>query len=126
MAMAGLMWEWGQGRSKGGLSVTIIIASALGAIAFSAIFALALGRVAANADADLERLVAEQRAVPARGGLSQSYEGFAWAHSTIAPEPSITVPSSRTRVGTQRLPVSSWTSRRPRVWLNTPGSRPSP
>jgi hypothetical protein len=106
--------------------VTIIIASALGAMSFSGAIAIALGRAAALADENSERMLAERRANPSITGYRQSYAGFARAQSTIARESSITVPSSSTSVGTQRLPVSSCTSRRPRVWLKTPGNGASP
>jgi hypothetical protein len=108
------------------VSVTIIVASALGAIGFSAILAVALSRVAALADRDSNRMLAEHRANPSIMGYRQSYAGFARAQSTIARESSITESSSSTSVGTQRLPVSSWTSRRPRVWLKMPGSGANP
>jgi hypothetical protein len=106
--------------------VTIIIASALGAMAFGALLAVALGRVAALADEDADRMLAEHNADPPIKAPAQPYTGFARAQSTIARESSITEPSSRTRVGTHRLPVSAWTSRRPGVWLKIPGSSPKP
>jgi hypothetical protein len=106
--------------------VTIIIASALGAMAFGALLVVALGRVAALADEDADRLLAEHHADPPITASAQRYSGFARAQSTIARESSITEPSSRTRVGTHRLPVSAWTSRRPGVWLKIPGSSPKP
>jgi hypothetical protein len=106
--------------------VTIIIASALGAMGFSAAFAVALGRAAALADRNSDRMLAERRANPTIVGYRQSYAGFARAQSTIARESSITEPSSSTSVGTQRFPVSSWTSRRPRVWLKMPGKGAKP
>jgi hypothetical protein len=76
--------------------LSIIVASALGAMGFGAVFALALGRAAGAADEDTERMLAERRAKPAIGGYRQSYAGFARAHSTVARESSIVEPSSST------------------------------
>jgi hypothetical protein len=106
--------------------VAIIIASAIGAMAFGTLLAVALGRIAALADEDADRLLAEHDSEPPIAEAAQRYTRFARAHSTIARESSITEPSSRTRVGTHRLPVNAWTSRRPGVWLKTPGSSPKP
>jgi len=54
------------------------------------------------------------------------YVALCSAQATISREPSTTVPSSSTSVGTMRLPVSCSTSRRPRVRLKTLGRIPSP
>ena len=72
------------------VGVTIIIASVLGAVAFSAMLALALGRAASIADEDSERMLARRRANPSIVGYRQSYAGFVRAQSTIARESSIT------------------------------------
>jgi hypothetical protein len=108
--------------------VIVIVASGLAATGFSATLALALARVASRADKDMDELLAQPRPTPQSppAGLRQNYAGLARAHSTIACESSITVPSSNRSVGTQRLPVSSCTSRRPRVWLNRPGKGAKP
>jgi hypothetical protein len=97
----------------GVVRMTIIVASALGAMGFSAVLAIALGRAAALADKRSERFLAERHANPTIIGYRQSYAGFARAQSTIARESSMTEPPSRTSAGTHRLPVSSCTSRRP-------------
>lgn len=106
--------------------VIVVIAAALSVMGLTLMFVLALGRTAAIADEEVDRMLAQRRERPTVRGYRQSYAGFARAHSTIARESSITVPSSSTSVGTQRLPVISCTSRRPRVWLNTPGSGANP
>jgi hypothetical protein len=101
--------------------IIIIIVSGLTVMVIAATFAVALGRVAGRADEELESILIQERGVASIILLRESYAGLARAQSAIARESSMTVPSSRTSVGTQRLPVSSCTSRRPRVWLNTPG-----
>jgi len=73
----------------------IIVASALGALGFSAILAVALGRAAAIADRSSEQVLAERRANPVIGGYRQSYAGFSRARGTIARRSSITHTSSR-------------------------------
>jgi hypothetical protein len=108
------------------MSTIIIIVSGFAVVVLSATFAIALGRVAGHADEELDSMLAEERGLASIILLRESYEGLARAHSTIACESSITAPSSRTSVGTQRLPVSSWTSLRPAVWLNTPGKGANP
>jgi hypothetical protein len=110
----------------GVLSVIVIVALGLAAIGFSATLVFALGRVASRADRDMDELLAARRANPAPVPRGATYAGLARAHATIACDSSITVPSSSTSVGTQRFPVSSCTSRRPRVWLNTPGRGAKP
>jgi hypothetical protein len=106
------------------MTVVLVAGSAL--VVVVATFAVALGRVAAQADEDYEQLLVAARSGSDEGLLGDGYAGLAAAHSTISREPSITVPSSSRRVGTQRLPVSSATSRLPRVWFMNPGSGAKP
>jgi hypothetical protein len=110
------------------ISVIVIVALGLAAMGFSAMLALALGRVAAHADREADELLAALKdgAQVPRTPRLDGYAGFSRAHATIACESSITRPSSRTSVGTQRLPVSSCTSLRPRVRLSRLGRGANP
>ena len=92
-------------------TIVVILVPVLVATGFVAVLTIAMARAAARADADLEEIVARRVTRP----LNESYAGLDCAQATISCEPSMTVPSSSTSAGTQRLPVSSWTSRRPLV-----------
>lgn len=91
--------------------MVVLLAIVAAVIAFSAVMAVALGRAAAGADREMEidrerelaRLHRRSRLTVLPGG----YAGWSRAHATISREPSTTVPSSSTSVGTQRFPVSS-------------------
>lgn len=103
-----------------------ILAVAAGSVACSLLIAIAFGRSSARADDNTERLRARHlressrtittvrlRRARSASASAVSYAGVAGlaaAHETISREPSITLPSSRTRVGTMRLPVSRSTS----------------
>jgi hypothetical protein len=107
------------------ISLILILVLTLAGVASAATFAIALGRAAAQGDEEMSQLLVE--GLPdAIARRRETYAGFARAQPTISLEPSITVPSSSISVGTQRLPVSSWTSLRPRVWLNIPGNGANP
>jgi hypothetical protein len=88
--------------------VIVLIAIGATVILFAAVVAIALGRAAALADEDMElqhrRELARRERLSVAGG---GYAGCSRAQSVIAREPSTTVPSSSTSVGTQRFPVSS-------------------
>jgi hypothetical protein len=105
------------------LIVILVLALVVG---FAATLMLALGRTAAQADEELDLLLTARSSRLVMTDDRQSYAGLDRAQSTIPCDPSITVSSSSTSVGTQRLPVSSCTSLRPRVWLNIPGRGANP
>ena len=103
-----------------------IVALAVGALMFSAVVAIALARVAGGADREMERALADSSSATRVLETRQTYAGCDSAHAVIAFESSITVPSSNTRVGTRRVPVSSCTLRRPGIRLSIPGSGAGP
>jgi hypothetical protein len=110
------------------VALPIAVAGVLAAVALAALTMAALGRAAARADEASDDLLAQTSgpAAPARIRASRttpiraarlpspvSYAGVAGlaeAQETISREPSMTVPSSRTSVGTMRLPVNRSTS----------------
>jgi hypothetical protein len=104
----------------------IIVGLAVVVMGFSGALALALARVAGEADREADAELAGRVVTPRISLIRQNYAGFADAQSTISCEPSMTVPSLSRSVGTQRLPVSSCTSRRPRVPLSAEGRGAKP
>jgi hypothetical protein len=68
------------------VQVTVVVVAALGAMGFSALLALALGRAAALADRSSEQALSARRSNPTIRGYRQSYAGFADAQLTIARE----------------------------------------
>jgi hypothetical protein len=106
--------------------MAIIVASVLGAMGFSAVLAIALGRAASLADRSSEQVLAERHANPTIRGYRQSYAGFSRAEPTITRAWSSVEPSSRASVGGQRLSIGSCTARRQRVWTKTPSSGARP
>jgi hypothetical protein len=92
--------------------VTVIIASGLCVIAFFVFLAVALSRVAARADEESERWLAERRANAPIKAYRMTYAGFARAQATVASESSIAVGASRIGVGDGRGRVSSQTAQR--------------
>jgi hypothetical protein len=89
--------------------LALILASTLGGVALST--GIAIGRIRAAADADLDRLLDERRRGPSITVLRQSYIGLARAQSVLAREHSITASLPR-RSTDRRLPASSCSSRR--------------
>jgi hypothetical protein len=85
----------------------VIIIAATAVVVLIAVFTVALARAAGQADRDTAELLAEGWPELRDSSIAEGYPGFASAHATISREPSTTVPSSSTSVGTQRLPVSS-------------------
>jgi hypothetical protein len=105
--------------------VILIVIAVFLTIAFWAIIALALARTAQRADSELEQQLLRSTAGEERAAHA-GYARLAAAHLTIACEPSMTVSSSSTSVGTHWFPVSSFTSRLPRVRFSTSGNTPRP
>ena len=105
------------------ISVVIVVASGFVAMGFSAALVIALGRVTARADRDMDQLLADRRCAHSITALRQSYAGLTEAQPTLVRDPSIAAGLSKRSVRTRRLPVGSCTSRSPDVWLSTPGER---
>ncbi|MFI4992315.1 MAG: hypothetical protein ACHQCH_01705 [Solirubrobacterales bacterium] len=99
--------------------LVVILALTLGGVALSTGVAIAIGRVGAAADADLDRLLDQHRRGPAVTILRQSYIGLARAQSVLVREHSITASLPGKSTGRRSPPASSCTSRRLRLPAHT-------
>jgi len=85
----------------------LILASVVCAVGLGTGMVVALGRIGADADEDLDRLLDQNRPAPPLPTFRQSYAELATAQSAISCEPSTTVQLHET-VSVPSIPAWRW------------------